>query len=167
MFTHYHDSPLGILEIAADDAAVLEIKFAKAKHKPAAGRAESEKLPGVIEKCVAELDEYFLGKRKDFTFPYRLEGTDFQLVVWYELEKIPFGTTISYGEQADRIGDKKAARAVGMCNGNNPISIVVPCHRVIGADGKLTGYGGDLWRKEWLLNHEAKFSGKPLQLSLF
>lgn len=170
MLTYYHTSPVGRLEITSDGAVVLEILFADARHKPGRNRPASEaEMPDAVRQCIRELDEYFAGQRQAFNFPYRLEGTDFQLNVWHELEKIPFGETISYGEQARRVGNKNAARAVGLCNGNNPISIVVPCHRVVGANGSLTGYGGDLWVKEWLLKHEARHSGRSAaeQMSLF
>ncbi len=102
-----------------------------------------------------QLKEYFAGERVDFDVPIRLKGTEFQKKVWAELRKIPYGTTISYGELARRIGNPNAVRAAGLANGRNPISIIVACHRVIGADGSLTGYGGGLPRKELLLNLES------------
>ena len=107
-----------------------------------------------------QLSEYFSGKRKDFDIPLAPKGTVFQLMAWRELSKIPYGETISYGEQARRVGDIKKARAVGMANGQNPISIIIPCHRVIGSSGVLTGYAGGLDVKEKLLLHEQKLSSQ-------
>ena len=107
-----------------------------------------------------QLRAYFAGELLEFELPLRMKGTEFQRLVWKELTNIPFGTTISYAEQARRIGRPGAARAVGAANGRNPISIVVPCHRVIGANGTLTGYGGGLDRKQWLLDHEAILIGR-------
>jgi AraC family transcriptional regulator, regulatory protein of adaptative response / methylated-DNA-[protein]-cysteine methyltransferase len=109
-----------------------------------------------------QLDEYFSGERQDFTLPLHLAGTPFQEEVWRALLKIPYGRTRSYGEQAEMIGKPEAVRAVGHANGQNHIAIIVPCHRVIGANGTLTGYGGGLERKRWLLNHEASHSGEGL-----
>jgi methylated-DNA-[protein]-cysteine S-methyltransferase len=102
------------------------------------------------------LAAYFAGELTEFDLPMKMIGTEFQKTVWRELLNIPFGVTISYGELADRVGNPNASRAVGAANGRNPISIIVPCHRVIGSNGKLTGYGGGLERKEWLLAHESK-----------
>jgi methylated-DNA-[protein]-cysteine S-methyltransferase len=109
----------------------------------------------VIEKCRQQLTEYFEGKRTSFDLPLQQDGTDFQQKIWAELLRIPFGQTISYMELAKRTGDTKAIRAVGTTNGKNQLSIVVHCHRVIGSNGTLTGYSGGLWRKQWLLEHEA------------
>jgi O-6-methylguanine DNA methyltransferase len=105
-----------------------------------------------------ELGEYFAGTRKSFTVPVVMTGTVFQKQVWNELLNIPFGETRSYMEQASAIGKPGAIRAVARANGSNPVSVIIPCHRVIGSDGKLTGYGGGLWRKRWLLEHERKYS---------
>jgi methylated-DNA-[protein]-cysteine S-methyltransferase len=112
----------------------------------------------ILKKCFKELDEYFAGERKIFSVDITQDGTAFQQRVWKELTNIPYGNTISYLELSKRIGDTKAIRAVGTTNGKNNISIVVPCHRVIGSDGDLIGYGGDLWRKKWLLEHEGKIA---------
>jgi methylated-DNA-[protein]-cysteine S-methyltransferase len=109
-----------------------------------------------------QLEEYFAGTRTRFDLPIEPEGTEFQQRVWQALQQIPYGTTISYQELARRIGDEKAVRAVGMANSLNPISIIIPCHRVIGADGSLTGYGGGIERKRWLLQHEADHTPLPL-----
>jgi AraC family transcriptional regulator, regulatory protein of adaptative response / methylated-DNA-[protein]-cysteine methyltransferase len=114
-----------------------------------------------------QLKEYFIGSRKEFTIPLITPGSDFQKSVWQELLKIPYGSTRSYLEQSVALGKPESIRAVANANGMNRISIVIPCHRVIGSDGSLTGYGGGLKRKRWLLDHEKKYSGKPLNLSLF
>jgi methylated-DNA-[protein]-cysteine S-methyltransferase len=114
----------------------------------------------IIQKAKKQVDEFFAGKRQDFDLPLKPEGSEFQRTVWDELTRIPFGKTISYGELARRIGKPEAPRAVGLANGKNPISIIVPCHRVIGASGKLTGYGGGLDRKVWLLEHEGAMPGE-------
>lgn len=114
-----------------------------------------------------QLKEYFDGKRKEFTIPIVTPGTEFQQAVWKELQKIQFGTTRSYQEQAIALNRPDSIRAVANANGMNRISILIPCHRIIGSDGHLTGYGGGLKRKKWLLDHEKKYSGKPVDLSLF
>jgi AraC family transcriptional regulator of adaptative response/methylated-DNA-[protein]-cysteine methyltransferase len=119
------------------------------------------------ENIALELSEYFEGKRKIFSVPLVFTGTDFQKSVWDELLRIPFGTTRSYSRQAEAVGDISSVRAVANANGMNKISIVVPCHRVIGENGHLTGYGGGLWRKKWLIDHEKKFSGQPVSLTMF
>lgn len=147
--TCYH-SPLGRLEIEATDTAVIAIRFAEAETP-----ASPADTP-LLQACLRQLDEYFKGQRVSFDLPLQLGGTEFQRMVWRELTTIPFGQTISYGELARRIGNPKAVRAVGAANGKNIINIVIPCHRVIGGNGKLTGYGGGLERKEWLLNHEKR-----------
>ena len=114
-----------------------------------------------------QLKEYFKGKRKDFTVPLVNPGTEFQLAVWKELLKIPYGSVKTYQEQADLLKNPGSVRAVAHANGSNRIAILIPCHRVIGSDGHLIGYGGGLERKRWLLDHEKKFSGKPVDLNLF
>jgi methylated-DNA-[protein]-cysteine S-methyltransferase len=111
-----------------------------------------------IKNCIKQLNEYFAGSRTEFDIDTLQTGTEFQQTVWKELCNIPYGRTISYLELSKRIGNVKAIRAVGTANGNNSISIIVPCHRVIGSNGDLIGYGGDLWRKKWLLDHEGKFA---------
>jgi methylated-DNA-[protein]-cysteine S-methyltransferase len=121
---------------------------------------------GMSSLIIQLLDEYFLGHRESFSIPLDLQGTDFQKRVWAELLKIPYGTTISYKELAIRLGDIKCIRAAGTANGANPVSIIVPCHRVIGSDGSLVGYGGGLWRKRWLLEHEGLSIVKG-QLTIF
>lgn len=122
------------------------------------GQVPHQPVDRLLENCMQQLREYFDGQRLQFDLPVFQPGTDFQQKVWAALSTIPFGRTISYLELARRVGDPKAVRAVGTINGKNQLSILVPCHRVIGSDGSLIGYGGDLWRKKWLLDHEARFA---------
>ena len=145
--THYQ-SPIGTVEIAGAREGIISLKFV---NRPQAGCL---KLPGFLKEGVKQIDEYFNGQRKSFFLKLSLRGTEFQNSVWRRLIKIPYGQTYSYGEFATAIGKPAACRAVGNANGKNPISIIVPCHRLIGSDGSLTGYGGGLWRKEWLIKHE-------------
>jgi methylated-DNA-[protein]-cysteine S-methyltransferase len=116
----------------------------------------SETIPGHLQACIDQVKEYLAGHRKTFELPLRPAGTEFQIGVWNALQGIAFGTTRSYLDVAMALNNRKAVRAVGAANGSNPISIIVPCHRVIGANGDLTGYGGEIWRKKWLLAHEQK-----------
>jgi methylated-DNA-[protein]-cysteine S-methyltransferase len=155
----YLDSPVGTLLIAGDDDAVRLIEFPKGGKAgtPEAGWRESARGP--VGEAVRQLKEYFSGRRTDFDLPLAPQGTEFQRDVWRRLQEIPYGETISYGELAKRIGNPKASRAVGAANGSNPIPIVIPCHRVIGSNGKLTGFGGGLPTKEALLALEAKQLG--------
>ena len=125
--------------------------------------SDAEAVPETLKTARRQLEEYFSKQRKDFDFPLLLKGTDFQLRVWKALTKIPYGSTKTYKEQTLELGDIKAIRAVASANGKNPMSIVVPCHRVLGSDGRLTGYAGGLWRKKWLLEHEEALN----QMSLF
>lgn len=158
--TAYYHSPIGILEIRANDIAINAILFINSWKGPKIEDTLIVTTPlvsSVITTCIQQLDEYFAGKRQVFDLPMDQTGTAFQQTVWDKLTTIPYGATISYLELSKRIGNVKAIRAVGTANGNNSISIVVPCHRVIGSNGDLVGYAGDLWRKKWLLDHEAKF----------
>lgn len=120
----------------------------------------------LLFRCCQQLDEYFNGKRKDFSFPTYQEGTDFQKAVWAQLLTIPYGKTISYADLSKKMGDIKKIRAIGTTNGKNNLAIVVPCHRVIGSNNHLTGYAGGLWRKQWLLDHEGRHSLGVQQLKL-
>ncbi|WP_433750770.1 methylated-DNA--[protein]-cysteine S-methyltransferase [Falsibacillus pallidus] len=153
--TVYYDSPIGMIAITGSEEAVLSILFDEEKGQsiPPDGNT-----PGPVRDCYYQLDEYFKGNLKDFSFPYTMEGTPFQKSVWNGLTIIPYGQTWSYKDLAVHVGNEKAVRAVGTTNSKNQLSIVVPCHRVIGSNGKLTGYAGGVWRKEWLLNHEQKIS---------
>ncbi len=160
-FSHIIESPTGFLEIRGTDAFVSVIHFHDTA--PAGPAAEP---PQLLLDAAAQLKEYFAGQRTAFDFPVQQTGTDFQQRVWAELTRIPFGETISYLELSKRLGDVKAIRAAGLANGKNNVAIVVPCHRVIGSDGSLTGYAGGLHRKEWLLRHEGGWP-KGGQLDLF
>ena len=151
----YLDSPIGRLLLCCDGVAVTGL------YMEVPGRARSALEHGVedgsvgpLPEAARQLGQYFAGDRRVFHLALRLEGTDFQRRVWKVLTEIPFGETWSYGQLAKHLDNPNACRAVGLANGRNPISILVPCHRVIGADGSLTGYGGGLERKQWLLAHE-------------
>ena len=141
------NSPLGITKIVGDENGVSEILVLSE------GEISLE-IPKELMECVSQLQDYFDGKRTHFTLKLNPKGTDFQQKVWKGLLEIPFGKTMSYLELSKKLGDVKAIRAVASANGKNPLWIVVPCHRVIGSDGSLTGYAGGLWRKKWLLEHE-------------
>ena len=145
-----YESPIGNILIRANDAGLTELVFIDDAH-PSPGRADNAHL----NACAVQLGEYFRGDRTSFDVPIDMKGTPFQMSVWRALLLIPYGSTWSYGRLAAQVGRPKASRAVGGANHNNPVSIIIPCHRVIGSDGKLTGYGGGLWRKEWLLGHES------------
>ena len=146
-------SPIGSIQLHGTDAALTGVFMETHRHQPAAPRnAVRDASP--LRAARTELEEYFSGARRAFKAALEPVGTPFQQRVWQALREIPYGTTISYGELARRIGQPRASRAVGLANGRNPISIIVPCHRVIGADGSLTGYAGGLPRKERLLQHE-------------
>jgi len=149
--THYK-SKIGWLEIIGTSEAVTHINFTDKK------QPSDRKIPEILRECRTQLDEYFRGERTDFSVKFVLEGTDFQKKVWKRLLKIPYGRTVSYKDVAVSIGNEKGGRAVGGATGRNNISIIVPCHRVIGSGGDLVGFGGGLWRKVWLLNHEKKSS---------
>ncbi len=140
-------SPIGFLILKSDGQSIHEISFSE---KDTLDQNACE----VLDRCNAQLANYFSGKKAVFDVPLRPEGTEFQERVWTELLQIPYGETITYQELAFRLGDPKAVRAVGTANGRNPIAILIPCHRVIGAGNKLSGYAGGIWRKQWLLAHE-------------
>lgn len=148
METAFIHSPLGITKIEGDEDGIAVISVLSEG-------ALTVKIPKELQDAVNQLNEYFEGKRTEFTFKLNPKGTDFQQKVWQELLNIPFGKTTSYLELSKKLGDVKAIRAVASANGKNPLWIVVPCHRVIGTDGSLTGYAGGLWRKKWLLEHES------------
>ncbi len=152
----YVESPIGKLLIAGDHESIRQINFAK-NGKPSKPEPDwQESSRGPVAQAARQLREYFAGSRTDFDLPLAPQGTEFQRQVWRRLQEIPYGETISYGELARRVGNPKASRAVGAANGQNPIPIVIPCHRVIGANGKLTGFGGGLPTKEALLALEAR-----------
>lgn len=152
------ESPIGPLTLVADGEDLVGLHMHDQRHgpDPAALGERAGAGSGVLGTARRQLEEYFGGERTEFDVPVRLEGTTFQCRVWEGLRGIPYGETVSYGELAGRVGKPGAARAVGLANGRNPVAIIVPCHRVIGADGSLTGYGGGLERKRWLLGLEAR-----------
>ena len=150
-----YESPLGSTLLAADERGLRLISFAEGK-RPERPESNWRKDPMPFQEAIRQLRAYFAGELKDFDLRLSLIGTDFQLRVWHTLQTIPYGETISYGQLAQRIGSPKAARAVGLANGSNPIPIVVPCHRVIGSNGSLVGYGGGLSNKKALLALESR-----------
>jgi AraC family transcriptional regulator of adaptative response/methylated-DNA-[protein]-cysteine methyltransferase len=169
------ESPLGELIAGATDEGVCLLEFtdksraarecndlARLLNQPLES-GENEHLTSLVK----QIEEYFAGNRKDFSVPLVTPGTDFQKEVWHGLQKIPYGSTRSYQEQAIALNRPDSVRAVANANGLNRISIIIPCHRVIGSNGKLTGYGGGLKRKKWLLDHEKRYSGKAVDMLLF
>jgi methylated-DNA-[protein]-cysteine S-methyltransferase len=156
-FIHY-ESPIGRLLLTSDGNALTGLYMETSRKAQDTGGWLQDGTAGPLAAALRQLDEYFAGGRRAFDLPLRLEGTAFQQRVWRELCEIPYGETWSYGQLAQRIGNPTGSRAVGLANGRNPVSILVPCHRVIGADGSLTGYGGGLERKRWLLAHEGAIS---------
>lgn len=148
---YYYSSPVGTLRIQGSHESIIGIHFSKESKK------RSVKVPSAVQKLFKQLDEYFQGKRTEFDLPFEfVKGTPFQKKVWKALTTIPYGQTVSYKQIAQKVGSPKAFRAVGMANNKNPISIVVPCHRVIGANGQLVGYGGGLNHKKTLLTLESQ-----------
>lgn len=149
-----YDSPIGPLTLAAEDGCLIGLHMEEQRHAPvSAGRVPDS---AGFDEVVAQLDAYFAGELTVFDVPLRLQGTDFQRRVWHGLTEIPYGETSSYLDLARAIGNPGAVRAVGQANGRNPVAIIVPCHRVIAADGTIGGYGGGLERKRWLLDLERK-----------
>jgi len=145
------DTPIGGLLLARDEAGLRFIEFQKGRRPPRQPATDWDQRDAEFDEVVKQLTDYFDGRRRRFDLPLAPEGTAFQQRVWRALLDIPYGETISYGELASRIGQRSASRAVGLANGSNPLPIVIPCHRVIGANGKLTGYGGGLPIKQQLL----------------
>jgi methylated-DNA-[protein]-cysteine S-methyltransferase len=150
----YYQSPVGLLKISGTDDYISEVSFHDKTKNPE--RHSKKHISPMLINCVEQLIQYFNGQRRVFELPLNQPGTPFQQSVWAELVLIPFGKTISYLELARRTGDTKATRAVANANGRNEIAIIIPCHRVIGSNKDLVGYGGGLWRKKWLLELEAK-----------
>ena len=154
----YHDSfetPIGFIHVEANDSGICSIDF----HDLPEVEANASLLTNA---AIKQLSVYFAGEIQEFSVPLAPNGTTFELEVWNELSKVPYGETCSYLDIANRMNNPKAIRAVGRANGANPIAIVIPCHRVVGADGSLVGYSGGLWRKRWLLDHEARIAGRIL-----
>ncbi|PKI16429.1 methylated-DNA--[protein]-cysteine S-methyltransferase [Colwellia sp. 12G3] len=172
MFIDYLDTPLGLFEFMATEQGICQAIFCG--DKPSGDKASGDqkaqsKVNDITVQCKKQLTEYFAGQRQVFTVPLDPQGTPFQQTVWDCLAKIPFGTVKSYGEIAKMINKPKASQAIGGANGRNPITLIVPCHRVIGGDGSLTGYAGGIERKLWLLNHEGaklKTSNNNSQLNI-
>ena len=146
--TTYYKTPLGTAKIVGDENGIQSVAVLDEDV------STSKEIPECLQECVSQLDQYFSGERIHFDLKLNPQGTEFQKKVWDELLNIPFNKTRTYLEQSKALGDVKAIRAVASANGKNPIWIIIPCHRVIGSDGSLTGYAGGIWRKKWLLAHE-------------
>lgn len=144
----YLKTPIGTAKIVGSINGIQEVSVLENEIET------SKTIAKCLQNCVTQLEEYFAGKRKDFELTINPKGTNFQLKVWKSLLQVPFGKTLTYREQSLYLGDIKAIRAVASANGKNPIWIIIPCHRIIGSDGSLTGYAGGVWRKKWLLEHE-------------
>ena len=155
IYTTYYHSPVGLLKISGTNDYISEVSFHDTTQK---AEGNKKNLPPMIIQCIEQLIQYFHGERRQFEIPINQTGTSFQKEVWSELMQIPFGRTINYMDLALKIGDSKATRAVANANGKNNVAIIIPCHRVIGSNKELVGYGGGLWRKKWLLEHEAKIA---------
>jgi len=153
------DSPIGPITLIADGEALVEVRFANAPDVAADHARPTDDDP-VLQRAASQLGEYFDGRRTDFDVPLDPRGTAFQLAAWDALRTIGYGETVSYGEQARRLGDAGKARAVGAANGRNPLPIIVPCHRVVGSNGHLTGFGGGIASKAWLLDHEQSVAAR-------
>jgi len=159
------NSPVGPLTLVAADGALAGLYMDEQRHRPepeTLGEPDTGRARDLFAEVSSQLEQYFDGDRTEFDLTLALDGTAFQRRVWAALQDIPYGQTLSYGQLADQIGQPSAARAVGLANGKNPIGIIVPCHRVVGADGSLTGYGGGIERKHYLLAHERRVSGHTL-----
>ncbi len=156
MVTCYIETPLGHAKIAGDEDGIASVSILDTKEEL------SEVIPESLLGCATQLKAYFNNQLKSFDLKLNPEGTTFQKRVWNQLQLIPYGKTISYLELSKELGDIKAIRAVANANGKNPLWIIVPCHRVIGSDGSLTGYAGGLHRKQWLINHESAFKQQTL-----
>jgi methylated-DNA-[protein]-cysteine S-methyltransferase len=153
VYTAHYESPIGTIEIQGTEAGVSGLNFVDLKEEKTARRMK-DRPPGPVADALAQLEGYFHGDRTAFTVKLDLRGTDFQKKVWAKLLRVKFGQTTTYKALAEAVGNPASTRAVGGANHRNPVSIIVPCHRVVGSDGRLTGYGGGLWRKDWLLRHE-------------
>jgi len=147
VYFDYYDSPIGLIEIAGTSTAVVALNFVEERCLEGASHP-------LVAEAVRQIDAYFEGKRREFEIEMALDGTDFQQQVWRQLRTVPYGCVASYQDIAKGVGRPTAVRAVGAANGRNPVAIMVPCHRIIGKNGHLIGYGSGLWRKKWLLKHE-------------
>ncbi|MCX7922097.1 MAG: methylated-DNA--[protein]-cysteine S-methyltransferase [Clostridia bacterium] len=155
VYKAYYKSEVGLLEIAGNEDGICGLGFIDDNDTR---DIDNNLIHPSLQECHTQIDEYFRGVRKEFTVNLQLSGTEFQRKVWEELCNIPYGQAVSYKDVAVAIGSEKAVRAVGNANRNNQIAIIIPCHRVIGSNRKLTGYAGGLWRKEWLLEHERQYN---------
>ncbi|RCS26718.1 methylated-DNA--[protein]-cysteine S-methyltransferase [Polaribacter sp. WD7] len=152
METTYYKTPIGIAKITGDNNGIQSVSILD--DDKISLELLNQKVPQCLQDCVTQLDEYFKGERAGFNLTVNPKGTVFQLKVWASLLKIPYAKTSTYLQQSKALGDVKAIRAVAAANGKNPLWIIIPCHRVIGSDGSLTGYAGGIWLKKWLLAHE-------------
>lgn len=158
IFRTYYQSPIGKICIQGTEDAITSISFSE---------GDAVLKGGLVKECADQLKAYFAGNLRVFSLQLEAQGTEFQESVWKSLFRIPFGETLSYAQMATVLGNPKVIRAAASANGANPIAIVIPCHRVLGSDGKLVGYSGGLWRKEWLLRHESNIAGTKKQLEIF
>jgi methylated-DNA-[protein]-cysteine S-methyltransferase len=149
----YFRTPVGIARITEEEGFIASVSIRDEEYEIEPAATE------LLQTAIDQLNEYFAGTRKEFTFPIKQEGSGFQQQVWNELLRIPYGATITYAQQSNQMNNPLAIRAIASANGRNHLWVVVPCHRVIGSDGSLTGYAGGVWRKKWLLEHEAKVLG--------
>ena len=152
----YYKTPIGTAKIEGDENGISSIKILDEAIET------TKEIPIYLQDCIQQLDEYFNNKRTVFNLKLNPKGTDFQKKVWNELLNVPYGKSRTYLEQSKILGDVKAIRAVASANGKNPIWIIIPCHRIIGTDGSLTGYAGGIWRKKWLLEHENNLKQQSL-----
>jgi methylated-DNA-[protein]-cysteine S-methyltransferase len=150
------EAPFGAVTVIGSDLGIRYVLFSNDAHPKPLERLHisDTDIHDSVNEAITQLDEYFAGSRRDFELPLDLQGTEFQVAAWNALAEIPYGRTASYGQQAASIGRPKAVRAIGGANGRNPVAIVLPCHRIVGADGSLTGFGGGIEVKKWLLDHE-------------
>jgi methylated-DNA-[protein]-cysteine S-methyltransferase len=150
------EAPFGVVSVIGSDLGIRYVLFSNDAHPKPLERLHisDTDIHDSVNDAITQLDEYFVGSRRDFELPLDLQGTEFQVAAWNALADIPYGRTASYGQQAASIGRPKAVRAIGGANGRNPVAIVLPCHRIVGADGSLTGFGGGIEVKKWLLDHE-------------
>jgi methylated-DNA-[protein]-cysteine S-methyltransferase len=153
MYETYYKTPVGWAHIVADDNYIIKLSIRDDEHK------ETPVTSPLLKETMKQLAEYFEGTRKQFNLPLNQPGSHFQQQVWEELLRIPYGNTITYGQQSNQMKNPLAIRAIAAANGKNNLWVIVPCHRVIGSNGSLTGYAGGLWRKQWLLEHEARVMG--------
>lgn len=161
IFKAYYNSPVGLVEISGGENSITSVNFVEE------GFEAGFETNDYVQNCALQLSEYFNGRRREFDLKLEPDGTEFQKKVWAELLKIPFGVTKSYMQITRTLGNEKTIRAVANANGQNKIAIIIPCHRVIGSNGDLTGYAGGLWRKKWLLEHESNLTNGEKQMELF